>query len=449
MGFTPPATRPVRFEPFRTGHAVGAALEPLLAQIDEDPVLRGDRAPGGGGPVALRSRLWAGPAADGGAVVERFWWCAQWRDPAVPGGYGARTLLYDARRGAPAVFAFPEDPRLPAAAAPDGPLTLPGVDVLRYIPLRRMTYRGATTVVKLKRPASLARSYARVAAAFAATRGSAVRAPEPRGLDCARGRFEQELLPGRPLVDVITADTAERLLGALGAFQAAVHALPTAGLPALDPAAVAGALAADAAAIAFAVPEHAAALGRVVRRLTGEIAASGAGEQRFCHGDPALDQFLLDGDDLAMVDLEDAAAGDPYADLGALLAALRADVPELCAGAAGERLAAAYLDGYRERAGTPLDERRLGAHRERADLAVLAGRLRRGRATTAESAAAVARLDPAPRRARQSPSARSAASTSASMRSGQSSSSERNGRSARRSSEAERYQFRPSGRSAS
>ena len=66
-----------------------------------------------------------------------------------------------------------------------------------------------------------------------------------------------------------------------------------------------------------------------------------------------------------MVDLEDAAAGDPYADLGALLAALRADVPELCAGAAGERLAAAYLDGYRERAGTPLDERRLRAHRER------------------------------------------------------------------------------------
>ena len=150
-----------------------------------------------------------------------------------------------------------------------------------------------------------------------------------------------------------------------------------------------------------------------------------------------------------MVDLEDAAAGDPYADLGALLAALRADVPELCAGAAGERLVAAYLDGYRERAGTPLDERRLRAHRERADLAVLAGRLRRGRATTAEIAAAVARLDPGPRRARQSPSARSAASTSASMRSGQSSSSERNGRSARRSSEAERYQFRPSGRSAS
>ena len=109
---------------------IAAALEPLLAQ-SRDPVLRGDGAPGGGGPVALRSDLlWAGPGADGGAVVERFWWCAQWRDPAVPGGYGARTLLYDARRGAPAVFAFPEDPRLPAAAAPDGPLTLPGVEVL-------------------------------------------------------------------------------------------------------------------------------------------------------------------------------------------------------------------------------------------------------------------------------------------------------------------------------
>src|SRR6185503_16794584 len=147
------------------------------------------------------------PGAGGGVVVTRFWWGAQWRDPAVPGGFRARTLLYDARRGAPVVVAFPEDPSLPAAAAPGGPLTLPDAEVLRYIPLRRITCRAGATVVKLKRPASLARSYARVAAAFAATRGSAVRAPEPRGLDCARGLFAQELLPGRPLAEVITADT--------------------------------------------------------------------------------------------------------------------------------------------------------------------------------------------------------------------------------------------------
>jgi len=34
-------------------------------------VLRGD-APAGGGPVALRRRLWAGPGPDGAPVVERF-----------------------------------------------------------------------------------------------------------------------------------------------------------------------------------------------------------------------------------------------------------------------------------------------------------------------------------------------------------------------------------------
>jgi hypothetical protein len=52
----------------------------------------------------------------------------------------------------------------------------------------------------------------------------------------------------------------------------------------------------------------------------------------------------------------------------------------------------AYLAGYRAATGRPLDERRLRAHVLRARLERLASRLRKGRLSTAEAAAAVADL---------------------------------------------------------
>ena len=160
MGFTPPATRPVRFEPFRTG-----------------AVWRGPRAAARAGQPRIRCSAGTGPraAADPSAgarpgpagrrrrdgAVERFWWGAQWRDPAVPGGYGARTLLYDARRGRAGRLRLPRGPTCPSrgGARRAAAARLPGVEVLRYIPVRRMTYRGATTVVEAQSgPRACARS---------------------------------------------------------------------------------------------------------------------------------------------------------------------------------------------------------------------------------------------------------------------------------------------------
>jgi aminoglycoside phosphotransferase (APT) family kinase protein len=103
---------------------------------------------------------------------------------------------------------------------------------------------------------------------------------------------------------------------------------------------------------------------------------------------------LVDGDACAVVDFDDAALGDAYADVGAMIAGLAFDAPELAGDGA---LDAAYLEGYRERTGRPLDERRLRAHRLRARLATLASRLRKGRLSAAEAAAAVADLGAAAR----------------------------------------------------
>ena len=64
-----------------------------------------------------------------------------------------------------------------------------------------------------------------------------------------------------------------------------------------------------------------------------------------------------------------------------MLALLRHDAPELRLLAGADALArarAAYLAGYAERAGIALDRRRLAAQRVRAEVALLASRLRKG-----------------------------------------------------------------------
>ena len=106
--------------------------------------------------------------------------------------------------------------------------------------------------------------------------------------------------------------------------------------------------------------------------------------------------MLLDGDTLAVVDFDDAAVDDPYADLGALVAALPHDAPQLFAPPAlGTRAVAAFLDGYRARSGRPIEERRLRAHRTRAELGLLASRVRKGRAGASEVEATIGRLSAA------------------------------------------------------
>ncbi len=396
MGFRSGAPPVSGFELFRDGHPIAVELEPLLRRVAADPVLRGAPRPGGPRP-AVRRELRAGPGEDGAPAIERFQWCVQWRDPGPAGRFHARTLLYERGRGEPVTFDFPADPRLRAGAAADSPLAAPGVTVLRYIPLRRITFRTGDLVGKMKRPSSLVRAYARLAVAFAAARHADLAVPEPRGLDTAHGAFYQAAVGGRPLADVLAPGNAERLLRTLGAVQREVHELPVEGLADRRPDVLARGAADDAAWIAFAAPDHAEAVGRVARRIRAEAEAASAGaECCFCHGDPAIDQVLLDGDTLAVVDFDDAAAGDPYADLGALLAALPHDAPQLFASPAlGARAVAAFLDGYRGRSGRPIDERRLRAHRARAELGLLASRVRKGRAGASDVAATIGRLSAA------------------------------------------------------
>lgn len=395
----PPHVPSTAYAGLTAGHPLAPALTRLLECVAADPSLTGAAAPPGARVGVRRDlRVDLDPRRHG--EIARFIWCAQWREPGAAGGLRARTLLYDRGRE-PRTYDFPHDPHLPAAAAPGGPLGGRDVEVLRYVPRQRITFRsGAAAVGKIKRPKSLARSYARVEAAFAAASAraagtrAAFRVPEPRGLDAARGAYYQELMPGPPVDQLLAPANAEALMRALGAAHRELHRLPAAGLPVRDPEELVAIAREDAAWVAFAFPDHAAALGGVEGWLERALAAPGDDDLCFCHGDLAIDQVLLDDGVFSVVDFDDAARGDPHADLGTMLAALPFDAPQLYAGPdpVAERAVAAYLDGYREHAGGALDERRLRAHRVRADLGLLASRLRKGQAGPEEVAGAVARL---------------------------------------------------------
>jgi aminoglycoside phosphotransferase (APT) family kinase protein len=390
------------FGPLGRGHPIAAELARLLAPVAADPLLRGDAA-AAGAPVTITRHVAAEGQPDGGAGIVQLTWSAQWRDPAAGGRFRARSLIYDRRRtgGRAGIHDFPDDPLLPTAASPDGPLSGPDVEVLRYMAARRITFLcGADLVGKVKRARAVARSFARLRAVYAAARGVGFAVAEPIELDREGAVFYQRRLPGRPVRDLIEPANAAALLRRVGAVHAELHRLPVddpqaVALPvrtrAHDVATVRG----DSAWLRFAVPAEAGAVDEVERGLAAELEALDAAAPALCHGDAALDQVLLDGEDaFALVDFDDAAIGDAYADLGTMLTALPRDAPRLFRGPAGPTAApvAAYLEGWIERSRGSLDAPRLRAHRLRAELAAAANRLHKGRLDADAAVAEIARL---------------------------------------------------------
>jgi aminoglycoside phosphotransferase (APT) family kinase protein len=393
------------FGPLGRGHAISAELARLLEPVAADPLLRGN-AVAAGAPVSVARHVAAAGEPGGGAAVTQLTWCAKWRDPTAGGRFRARSLIYDRRRGPVRIVDFPDDPFLPTAAAPDGPLAGPEVVVLRYMAARRITFlRGGELVGKVKRRRGLARSFVRLRAAHAAARGADFSVAEPLELDLERAAFYQRRLPGRPVRHVIEPANAADLLRGVGAVHAALHALrvedpAAAGLPVRTPADEVAGVRRDAAWLRFAMPDEAGATAEVERAIVGELEDLGPGVPALCHGDAALDQVLVGGEGgFALVDFDDAALADPYADLATMLVAMRRDAPRIFAGASppGGGPATAYLEGWLDRSGASLDARRLRAHRLRAELAALANHVHKGRLDADAAVAALARLRDAAR----------------------------------------------------
>jgi aminoglycoside phosphotransferase len=367
-------------------HPLSAALEPLREIVASDGRLRPSHAAG----EVVRADLRVAPAVGGGWAIERLYWSVQRADPAAPGALRGRMLVVDRRRGRrpePAVHDFPDDPRLPAAGRPGSPLVAghggAPVEVLRYIPLGRITFRTAGSderepvIGKIKATPSLERAQMRLAAVRAVTAGATFAVPAPLGIDAEHDVLFQTLCSGRPLSQF--AAKAEAALLRLGAMHREVHALDIDAPPA-DEDALNAELRADAAWIAFAAPAHADAARRVHRWLDANLRYCPRDERGFCHGDYGPSQILCDGDAWTVLDFDDAHRGDPYADVAATLVSLEHEIDAVEGAdaapdpAAVERRAAAYLAGYGD-----VDEDRLLPHCVAAQVGLLARRLRKYR----------------------------------------------------------------------
>lgn len=243
-------------------------------------------------------------------------------------------------------------------------------EVLRYVPLRRFTFRANGRVVKVKRPSRLLDSYRRVAAVRSAAAGGDVRVPELGPADVTRSCYVQASVPGTALAALAEGERLLGLLAEAGQVHAAFHALPDAGLPAGPGPDGIGVLAVEAVDWASEfLPEH---VGLLRRARAVMLAPPPRTADVTCHGDLVPSHLIGAPGQWTVIDLDLAHRGDPYRDVAMFLAGLPADVPALADGIADPPtlLAAegAYLGGYCERSGEKLDPGGLAWHRLAAEL---------------------------------------------------------------------------------
>lgn len=355
------------------------------------------------GPAAPRRRtihaeIKALPVAGGGFRLERFYWSGQcWEGPAAR-PFRAHTLEFSAKTGQLTWLHFPHDSYLTTMAdyfAGEHETA----EVLRYVPLRRFTFRSGRRIGKFKRASRFRAAYAQLATVARELRALAAdfAVAAPLEIDAARCLYFQEALPGQDLAALIDDATLSPLLSRLGELHAGMHALPVCGVPEWDGAAFLAELERDLRWIAFIradLSDEMQAVAATLRAQRPVLAASA-----FCHGDFVCSQVLVADSGWAVTDFDLCCRGDPCRDMAMFLASLGYDVLWLeraaHAGAGEAALAAAraaYLEGYAARAGRRPNRRRLAWHLAAAEIYYLALMLKKDRHSPAAFGAGLDRM---------------------------------------------------------
>ena len=344
-------------------------LEALREQVAARP-----QPPSPGTRQLVRAEI-KGVRTAGGWRLDRFCCCTQtWGEGSA---FGASTLYWRDGHGPASRLDLPDEPCLEGLASV---LPAPGRapadhQVLRYVPLRRFTWRADGRVHKVKRRSRLSDSYARASAVARAALGSDVRVPALRGTTSVPCSYRQDVVDGEPLSEQADGADLLRLLGEAGEVHAAFGALPVRDLPQQLPDACLPDVARMTDWVAFLLPELDDLLRRARTTLTARAPGPDADAVATCHGDLVASHLLGRPGRWSVIDLDLAHRGDRYRDVAMFLAALPGDVPALADGAAPEHLLAAaeqaYLDAYCVRWGRALDPRRLAWHRAVAELHAL------------------------------------------------------------------------------
>jgi aminoglycoside phosphotransferase len=370
------------------------ALEPLRDLIAGDP--------GGlsGSEFSVRAEVLPRRTSSGGVELSRCYWSVQRADPASGYGFAARTLHWDRRSRQARVVDFPEEPVMDWLVGPEGALSSHGeharVHVLRYIPLRRVTFAlerapglPPRVIAKTKRRRSILRATrALLGARRAVARGDvdAFRVPPPVGLDARRRLLYLAEVPGRSLSELLGAGQLVRddALHRLGRVHRAVHELDVHRVPVRRNADWLAATATAADQIGILVPSVRGQVAALLDRLGGTMPEDT--DLVFCQGDFVPSQILCDPSGWTVLDFDDAHHADPHAEVAALTVALGWELSHATP-AQAEAARRAYLAGYCERSGRRLDPSRWEWFVAVARVRYLARRLVKGRARPGEAGA--------------------------------------------------------------
>ena len=219
-----------------------AAVHPLLQELW--PAVRAEQERHGDTDVRVHAELRVTTAVGGQVERARFYWSTQHPDPRSPLGFAARTLHCTAT-GEPQIHVFPAEPVLTWLDDADGPLRsdghVPHVEILRYIPLRRVTFRlhggaglPASVIAKVKRTGGLNRAvnaFLAVHQAAGRSRAGAPRVPQLLRMDPPRHVLYLEELPGETLDVAVGRLDLTDAMEQLGTLHRALQELDVRGLP--------------------------------------------------------------------------------------------------------------------------------------------------------------------------------------------------------------------------
>lgn len=344
----------------------------------------------------VQAELRVGIADNGDIERRRFYWSSQHPDPQSPLGFSARTLHCEGA-DAPRVYAFPSEPVLSWLDDADGPLRSDGrlarAEVLRYIPLRRVTFRlhdavglPPRVIAKVKRTGGLnraANSFLAVQQAAGRRRPADVpRVPRLLRLDPPRHVLHLEELPGESLDVAVARMDLTEAMEQLGTLHRGLQELDVRGLPRRR---VVADWLLDARHAATLIGLYVPSTARQAEEAYDLLSRTAPEDGRplFCQGDFLPGQVLCHPSGWSVIDFDDSHYADPLSEVAAMYTALPRELslpPDLT-----DRARATYLQAYERRAGEPIDPGRWHWFLMMVQLVALAKRLIKGRAAPGEA----------------------------------------------------------------
>ncbi|NOT13668.1 MAG: aminoglycoside phosphotransferase family protein [Methylococcaceae bacterium] len=266
-------------------------------------------------------------------LLDRFYYSIQFPNPELPGGWYGWSLHYTRQDGVPKEYEFPHDPKLAHLArfidAPENR----EIKVLRYVPLRRVTFirpgrnLSPDLIGKLKKPNRAQEGYRRLTDISAICSGSDVTVPSPVSLDSDQAIFYQTLVPGEEVTHLLNDENYRKLMADIGNLHGELGKWPIPGDKRWDRGGIKKNLSMDLDEIVFYLPENTDFINKIGQWIKERQNKVVTVAETFCHGDFACSQILRHDSGWSVVDFDLAGMGDPYQDMAMFITSLSHDVP--------------------------------------------------------------------------------------------------------------------------